>query len=334
MAWLAAAAAAALLTHYQAALLVTGAAVYSLVAPRPPGGAGDRRSWRPALPALLGLGAGTAAAALASGWTHALGNERAMLVAPSLSGLVGKLAGIGDTAGQAAGAPGTLAAIAALAVAAAFAIPRSRRALLTRVREARPGWWPVAFFLAVTAGGIVLQNLLFLSMPLRLSPRYFAMAWPFAAFLPLAVFGLWPRLRLPLTAAFCALLAVMSVVALPVGAGDPLQIGRLSDADAVIVNGVGVGRLPRFLWSVPEDAVVFVGDAGQILRSASSPADLPAVTPGGAGHTYFVDLSGKSGPTAADSDAVLAAWERSSDVRLLDESETARIYAITPRDAD
>lgn len=330
--WLAAATAAALLTHYQAALLVAGAAIYSLVARRLPGRTGDRRSrW----PALLGLGAGSVAAALASDWTHAVGNERAMLVAPSFTGLVGKLAGIGDTAGQAAGAPGTLAAVAALAVAVAFAIPRSRRTLVARLREARPVWWPIAFFLAVTAGGIVLQNLLFLSMPLRLSPRYLAMAWPFAAFLPLAVFGLWPRLRLSLTAAFCGVLVLMSIVALPVGAGDPLPISRLADADAVIMNGVGVGRLPRFLWSVPADTPVFVGDTDQILRSAASPDDVRAGGLSAGERTYFVDLSGPAGSaTAARADAVLAAYRRAADVLLLDASETARIYLITPRGAD
>jgi len=332
VAWLAAATAAALLTHYQAALLVAGAAVYVLVAHRPATRAGHRRSW---WPPLVGLAAGAVAAALASDWTHAIGNERAMLVAPSFTGLVGKLAGIGDTAGQAAGAPGTLAAAAALAVAAALAIPRSRRTLIACLREARPGWWPIAFFLAVTAGGIVLQNLLFLSMPLRLSPRYLAMAWPFAAFLPLAVFGLWPRLRLSLTAAFCGVLAVMCIVALPVGAGDPLQIGRLADADAVIVDGVGVGRLPRFLWSVPADTPVFVGDTDQILRSAASPNDLRADGLRAGERTYFVDLSGPSGSTgAARADAVLAAHAHTSDVLLVDESETARIYLITPRGTD
>ncbi len=327
VAWLAAATAAALITHYQAALLVAGAAVYSLVAHRLAGRTGRRPScWRP----LVGLGIGSVAAAIASDWAHAIGNEGAMLVAPSLTGLVGKLAGLGDTAGQAVGAPGTLAAIAAIAIAVAFAIPRSRRELLAHLREARPGWRTVAFFLTVTAGGIVLQNLLFLSMPLRLSPRYLAMAWPFVAFLPLAVFGLWPRLRLSLTAAFCALLAVMSIVALPVGAGDPLHIGRLAGADAVIVDGVGVGRLPRFLWSVPADTPVFVGDTDQILRSALSPDGLRPNE-----EVYFVDLSGPSESSAEDRiDAILAAHDGMADVLLLDESDTARIYVITRRGAD
>ena len=61
------------------------------------------------------------------------------------------------------------------------------------------------FFVLVTAGGICLQNLLFLSMPPRISARYLAMAWPFFAFLPLLFFGIWPRPRYALTAAFCLL---------------------------------------------------------------------------------------------------------------------------------
>ena len=86
--WLAVATVAALLTHYQAALLVAGAAVYVLVARRPPGEGGRRPSrWPP----LVALGVGAAAAAVASDWTRALDNEGTMLVAPSFTGLVGKL---------------------------------------------------------------------------------------------------------------------------------------------------------------------------------------------------------------------------------------------------
>lgn len=327
LAWLAAATAAALLTHYQAALLVAGAAAYVLVARRFPRRVRSCRPWW--LP-LLGLGAGSAAAALTSGWTQALHNEGAMLVTPSLPGLIGKLAGLGDVAGQTVGVPGTVAALAALAAVVALAIPHSRHAVLTHLHTARVGWWPIVFFLAVTGGGIVLQNLLFLSMPLRLSPRYLAMAWPFAAFLPLAVFGLWPRWRTALTAALCALLAVITVVALPVAAGDPLQIGRLAGADAVIINGAGVGRLPRFLWSVRADTPVFVGDAEEILRSASWDGRL-----GGSRQLYFVDLSGPSDPAAAArTDAILAASGHTADVRLLDESDSARIYVITQAKAE
>ena len=329
--WVAAASCAALLTHYQTGLLVAGGVVFALVARSLPGGDPERR---PSWPPLAGIAAGIAAAALlAQGWAQALHNERTMLAHPSLAGLAGKLAGITETAGRAAGGPGVLAAAAVTAIAAAFAIPRTRRALVARMRSARPGWWTILFFLAVTAGGIVVQNLLFLSMPLRLSPRYLAMAWPFAAFLPLLLFGAWPRLRLPLTAAFCLVVLVpMTLIGPLVGnAADHLQIGRLADAGAVIIDGAGVGKssvgkLPRFLWSVPPDAPVFVGDGGQILAGATTPVDGRPVP-----RAYFVALADASRATSARPAAILAALTKTADVRLVDASRTARIYEITPK---
>jgi len=90
-----------------------------------------------------------------------------------------------------------------------------------------------------------------------------------------------------------------------------------------------VGRLPRFLWSVPADTPVFVGGTDQTLRSALSPARL-----GTSQHIYFVDLSWPSeSPAEARADAILPAYEGMADVLLLDESETARIYMITPNAA-
>ena len=125
------------------------------------------------------------------------------------------------------------------------------------------------FFLAVTAGGVCLQNLLFLSMPPRISARYLAMAWPFVAFLPLLVFGLWPRARYALTAALCLLVLLPATIAAPLlyGGADRLPIERLADADAVLVDNVGVGELPRFLWYVPGGR----RGASPARRSSSSP---------------------------------------------------------------
>ena len=330
--WVAAATCAALLTHYQTGLLVAGGVVFALVARDLPGGEPERRPW---WPPLAGIAGGVAAAALlARGWAQALHNERTMLIHPSLAGLAGKLAGIAETAGRAAGVPGVLAAAAAAAIVVAFAIPRMRRALVARMRAARPGWSTILFFLAVTAGGIVVQNLLFLSMPLRLSPRYFAMAWPFTAFLPLLFFGLWPRLRLPLTAGFCLFVLVpLTLVGPLIGdAADHLQISRLADAGAVIVDGVGVGKpsvgkLPRFLWSVPSDTPVFVGDGEQILAGVTTPVDGRPVR-----RAYFVALAEPSGrATGARPEAILAALAKTADVKLVDASRTAMIYEITPK---
>ena len=136
---------------------------------------------------------------------------------------------------------------------------------------------------------------------------------------------------MPLTAAFCALLAALSLVALPAaGADDPLRIGRLADAEAVVIDGAGIGRLPRFLWSVPPATPVFVGDPDQVLSSAVPAGDGPLM-----GRTYFVDLSGRTaGSSPASTDAILAAYGRMAEVLLLDEGSTARIYLLTPKPVD
>ena len=111
------------------------------------------------------------------------------------------------SAGSSAARPSSSAAALAVVVVLLL-IPRTRRGIVRRVRTARPGWWTILFFALFTAGAIILQNLLFLSMPPRISARYLAMAWPFLAFLPLLFFGLWPRARYALTAAFCLLVLV------------------------------------------------------------------------------------------------------------------------------
>ncbi len=120
----------------------------------------------------------------------------------------------------------------------------------------------------MTAGGVCLQNLLFLSMPPRISARYLAMAWPFVAFVPLLVFGLWARARYALTAALCLLVLLPVTIAAPMlyGGEDRLPLDRLADADAVLIDNVGVGELPRFLWFVPGDAA-----CSPARRSSSSP---------------------------------------------------------------
>ena len=326
--WLAAATAAALLTHYQAALLVAGAAVYSIVAHRRAARAGRQRSW---WPPFAGLGAGVVVAGLAADWTRAVGTERAMLVPPSLAGLVEKLAGIGDTAGQAAGVPGTVAAVALLAVAAAFAIPRSRRTLIARLREARPGWRTIALLPGRDRGGhpaaepavpqhaaaaqsqVPGDGLAVRRVPAARGVRAVAARPLHAHGGPAAGCWPWSASLLP-----------------PVGAGDPLQIGKLADADAVIIDSVGVGRLPRFLWSVPADTPVFVAGTDEALPPTLSTDDLRA-----GGRLYFVDLLESSGAaTGAHTDAILSALESTADVRLVDESDAARIYLITPEKAD
>jgi hypothetical protein len=327
--WLGVATAAALLTQYQAVLLVAGAAVFILAGPFLAARGVRRGTWWPPLVALV-AGA-VAAAVLAPGWRLAFGHERSKLEGFSFRVLGEKLSAIGDTLGRFAGLPESIAGIVLAAVVlllvVLLVVPHTRRALTERVRSARPGWWVVLFFIAVTAGGVCLQNLLFLSMPPRISARYLAMAWPFVAFLPLLLFGLWPRARYVLTAAFCLLVLLPMTVTTPLlhDSADRLPIGRLADADSVIIDNVGVGELPRFLWDVPGDAKVFAGTQEQLLADKEAWRDAPL-----GDRAYYVSLLRKGG-VPWRRNRILANLRKEHDVTPLASNGLAEIYAITPK---
>ena len=325
--WVAAAAAAALLTHYQAVLLVAGGAFYVVAGFLLARRNGRRRPW---WPPLLGLAAGTLAAALlAPGWSGAFGRERSKLEHFSTKVLVEKLDAIAQTLGRFVGGPVLIIAAAVVVVVVLLLIPRTRRNIVRRVRTARPGWWTILYFAVFTAGAIILQNVLFLSMPPRISARYLAMAWPFLAFLPLLFFGLWPKARYALTAAFCLLVLVPVAIAAPLqhGGKDRMDLTGLAGADAVLVDNVGAGELPRFLWSVPADAPVFVGTQKEFLadQGAWSTADL-------GDKAYYVSIL-RSGGKYRDRNAILAELRRTHEVTQVATNGFVYIYEITPKAA-
>jgi hypothetical protein len=226
---------------------------------------------------------------------------------------------------------GLVLAVAAAVLAAVLAVllarPATRSRLAKRVREARPGWWTILFFLAVTAGGVCLQNLLFLSMPPRISARYLAMAWPFAAFVPLLAFGLWPRARYALTAALCLLVLLPATIAAPLlyGGEDRLPLDRLAEADTVLVDNVGAGVLPRFLWYVPGTARVFAGTQEQFL------ADKPVWAEARLGEqAYYVGIL-RDGGLVWRRNRILNNLRKTHFVELVGSNGLAEVYEITPK---
>ena len=127
---------------------------------------------------------------------------------------------------------------------------------------------PVAMVL-VFAGLAATHAVLFLTF---LSPsgamgfKHLSVVWPFAAFVPVLAIGALPRrARLPAGAAGGALLAAAGAVAAlgqypPRGAAPPLE-----RADAVLIDNVARGVLPRIVWRLPDDTRVFAADQRHLL---------------------------------------------------------------------
>jgi hypothetical protein len=286
---------------------------------------------RPWAPAVAGVAVGVALAALFTpGFAHAFGREGARIGGFTSKVFNEKLGSIGQTLGRAAGLPHTAASIAALivlgAVIAGLIVPRSRRAIVAAVRGARPGWWTVLFFLAVTAGGVCAQNLAFLSLPPLLTSRYLAMAWPFFAFLPLAAFGLWPRWRPLLVAGFCLLVLLPATLATPLLFGSPPRapLGRLQTASAILMDAVGPGELPRYLWSVPGDTPVFAGTQTQVLADPQAWASRM-----GANGYYGAFMGG--GNDHRNRWQILGILGQGYDVKRIFKSPTSNLYELAPR---
>jgi hypothetical protein len=145
--------------------------------------------------------------------------------------------------------------------------------------------------------------------------------------MPLLVAGLWPRARYALTAAFCllVLLPVAVVSPLPNDGVDRLPLQQLAGADAVVIDNVGVGELPRFLWSVPADAPVFAGTQEQLLadRGAWSGARLGQ-------RAYYVSIL-RTGGVAWRRNRILATLRKTHRVTQVATNGMAEIYEITPR---
>ena len=325
--WVGAAAWAALMTHYQTIILLFGGGVFAVAVHLIGRRAQQRRPWAPA---VAGTAAGIALTALtAPGFTHAFGREGARIGGFTRKVFNDKLGAIGQTLGRAAGLPHSAAAIVALIVLAAVAVglvvPRWRRAIVAAVRGARPGWWTVLFFLVVTAGGVCLQNLAFLSLPPLLTSRYLAMAWPFFAFLPLLAFGLWPRRRPLLVAAFCLLVLLPATLATPLLFGSPQRVplDRLQTASAILMDAAGPGELPRFLWSVPGETPVFAGTQTQVLADPQAWA-----TRMGSNGFYGAFMGG--GNDHRDRWQILGILGRTYTVRRISKTVTSNVYQLAP----
>ena len=127
---------------------------------------------------------------------------------------------------------------------------------------------PVAMALVFT-GLATAHAVLFLSF---LSPggamgfKHLSVLWPFAAFVPVLAIGALPqRARLPAGAVGGALLAAAGAAA-ALGHHPPRgPAPALERADAVLIDNVARGVLPRIVWRLPDGTRVFAADQRRLL---------------------------------------------------------------------
>jgi hypothetical protein len=127
-------------------------------------------------------------------------------------------------------------------------------------------------------------------------------------------------------AALCLLLLLPATLATPLlfGKPDRAPLDRLSSASAILMDTVGPGQLPRFLWAVPGDTPVFAGTQRQVL------ADPQAWSSRMGADGYYGAFMG-NGNDHRERWQILGILGLRYQVRRLFKSPTANLYEVTPR---
>lgn len=133
--------------------------------------------------------------------------------------------------------------------------------------------WSAYFFFIWIAGAIILLYLAGLSPAAAMGRKYLAAAWPFLAFVPVSVvrcLGSSKRLALAL---FCALLLVAGGVnlaqSLAGGNATLIPPAEVTRANALLVDTVARGVLPRIVWYLPPETPVFAAPQSFLLQHQS-----------------------------------------------------------------
>ena len=100
--------------------------------------------------------------------------------------------------------------------------------------------------------------------------KHLSVVWPFAAFVPVLALGALPRhARAPVAAIGGALLVAAGTVAALGRFPAPGPPPALERADAVLLDNVARGVLPRVVWRLPDDTRVFAADQRHLLADPS-----------------------------------------------------------------
>ncbi len=138
----------------------------------------------------------------------------------------------------------------------------------------------VLYFFFWTAATNILLYLTFISPKHAMEPKYSTMVWPFFAFVPVLLMGTFRKTGSALTMALCcgmlgaATLEVSGIRKYSTRLPDPSPLFRY--ARQVVIDNVDRGRLPRALWSCPDEMRVLAASPGYLLaRKTAWLHDLP-----------------------------------------------------------
>jgi hypothetical protein len=309
--------AGALLSHYEAVLFVTVALVAAgllLVWQHR-----TRRLWHLLVGAAFGL---AGFVALDPGFLASYERQRAQssalhtaAVEARLGNVISSLASFywwirqapldATTRAYARGRPEALGMLA-LVVAALLVLgvaPAWRRRLALWARRRSAGDW-LLVAVGLGAAATTLGGYLGMQVPVyAMGTRYLALLWPFLALGSVCLLRLVPRASVPLAAVMVLLIVMpMTVHGFASGARGERALAPPPATQAIVFDNPSRIVLPRALWSVPDDTLVFAGRQSTLLRNPN--AWLQRLRPG---DLLFTTL--RRGGTAAKSREIVALLE-------------------------
>jgi hypothetical protein len=137
-----------------------------------------------------------------------------------------------------------------------------------------PAIAPVGFFLLWTGVGIIGLYLAFRSPSHAMGPKYLSPVWPFMAFIPVLVARQLRATSLRLPAAVALVIAGFGVAAVV----HSIELERamtnsspvLEAHSRMVINNVQAAVLPRVIWHVPDDTLVFAAKTEELLRNPAA----------------------------------------------------------------
>ncbi len=194
---------------------------------------------------------------------------------------------------------------------------KNRSQLLTILKRTNLAGVEAAYLFFWMMGITVLLYLTLLSPINAMSPRHMIVVWPFLAFMPLFLlrffadgkwWGRWAVVGLVFLSGSANLYASVQHSSTLVSQADNINVG-----DRIVADSVNDGILPRIIWQLPDETVLFAADQSYLIahgdewlpeltQSSGYVADL-SYTNTELRQMQIIDLLAQASWTAIDADA-------------------------------